>query len=187
MTVYLPEDRMPEAEVALLLAVYLLDRPGSSSVAEVAIDGAQVRVGDNEIFPITDYLSERNWTQVEQRGSREWQGVYERDKQRLVIHARPGVGDVVATVGSMRLRAECKGGPLITRPGSREYRILWGVLGQLLTVEHIEDDDIMVAALPFSPKFSSLADRWRNRPLVINSKIEIVLIHRDGTVEGLNL
>ena len=108
MTVPLPEDRMPEAEVSLLLAIYLLDRPDSSGVAKVAIDGAQVRVGENEIFPIAHFLSKHQWAQVEQRGRNEWQGIYERDGQRLVIHSTPGVGDVVSSVGTTRFRAECR-------------------------------------------------------------------------------
>ena len=80
MTVPLPEDRMPEAEVSLLLAFYLLEHPDSSGLAEVTIDGAQVMVGENRIFPIADFLSGRGWTQVEQRGRNDWQGSYEKDR-----------------------------------------------------------------------------------------------------------
>lgn len=46
------EDHMPEAEVALLLAFHLLDHSKSHGAADVAIDGAQVRVGKKTIFPI---------------------------------------------------------------------------------------------------------------------------------------
>jgi len=172
---------------SLLLAFYHLNQPDSSGLAEVAIDGAQVRVGENEIFPITCNLSECQWTQDEQRGRKEWQGIYERDGQHLKIHSTPGVGDVVRSVGPTRFRAECKGGPLIRSPGGRELPILRGALGQLLTVEHVEDNDVMVAAVPFSPNLKSLADAWRDRPLVANSKIEIVLVHRNGSLEGQDL
>ena len=186
MTITLPQDRMPEAEVSLLLAFYLLNQPHSRGVAEVAIDGAQVRVGENEIFPITSFLSDFGWTQVDQQGQNDWQGLYEKDETRLRIHATPGVGDVVTTVGTTRVRAESKGGPLVRRPGGRELPILRGALGQLLTVEQVEDGDVMVAAVPYSPKFKSLADDWRYRPLVADSQIEIVLVNRDdGNVEGL--
>ena len=185
MTITLPEDRMPETEVALLLAFHLLNQPGSSGVAEVAIDEAQVRIGGNEIFPMADFLADSQWAQVEQRGRNNWQGFYEKDGQRLEIHARSGAGDVVASVGTKRFRAECKGGPRIKKPGSREYPLLRGALGQLLTVENVEDADVMVAAVPFSSKFQSLADAWRDRPLVANSRIEIVLVHRNGDIEGL--
>jgi hypothetical protein len=187
MAVSLPQDRMPEAEVSLLLALYLLNLPKSSGVAEVAIDGAQVRVGENQIFPITDFLSHSGWTQVEQRGRNDWQGFYERDRKRLEVHARPGIGDVAVTVGPKKVRAECKGGPLIRRPGGRERPILQSTLGQLLTVEHVADNDVMVAAVPHTMQFKRLADAWRHRPLVANSKIEIVLVNHNGDVDGLAL
>jgi hypothetical protein len=185
LNISLPEDRMPEAEVALLLAFHLLNQPGSSGVAEVAIDGAQVRVGENEIFPMANFLADSQWTQVEQRGRNSWQGDYERNGHRLEVHARSGVGDVVAFVGARRFRAECKGGPYFKKPGSREYPLLRGALGQLLTVEHVDEGDVMVAAVPHTPRFKRLADDWRDRPIVANSKIEIVLVHRNGTIEGL--
>ena len=53
----LPKNRMPEAEVSLRLAFYLLDLPGSDGVARVGIDGAQVRVGRRRVVPIVDPLS----------------------------------------------------------------------------------------------------------------------------------
>lgn len=178
---------MPEAEVSLLLAFHILNEPGSSGIAVVAIDGAQVRIGENEIFPITDFLSCFRWAQTEQRGRNDWQGSYERDGQRLEVHATSGVGDVVASVGTTRVRAECKGGPLFRQRGNRERPILQNVLGQLLTVEHVEVNDVMVAAVPHTPQFGQLANAWRGRPLVAASNIEIVLVHRDGTVAGLGL
>ncbi len=60
-------------------------------------------------------------------------------------------------------------------------------MGQLLTVQHVEDNDVMAAAVPHTPQFKRLADAWRDRPLIATSKIEIVLVHRNGDVEGLGL
>jgi hypothetical protein len=183
----LPQDRMPEAEVSLRLAFHLLSLPGSEGSAQVAIDGAQVRVGKDEIFPMSLFLKRHGWEQVEQIGKNPWQGQYRKAGSRLTIHSTPGVGDVVATVGTKRVRAECKGGPLIRSPSSREYPILRELLGQALTVARIHDDDISAVAVPRSDKFSQLAGRWRDAPLVIRSQIQIVLVGRDGTVEGLHL
>jgi hypothetical protein len=128
MAVSLPQDRMPEAEVSLLLALYLLNLPKSSGVAEVAIDGAQVRVGENQIFPITDFLSHSGWTQVEQRGRNDWQGFYERDRKRLEVHARPGIGDVAVTVGPRRSELSAREVPLSEGQGVesvRSFKALW--------------------------------------------------------------
>ena len=42
-------------------------------------------------------------------GKNKWQGWYEKDGQRLRIHSRPGIGDVVITVGDRCVRAERRG------------------------------------------------------------------------------
>ncbi len=183
----LPQDRMPEAEVSLRLAVHLLALPGSQGVVEVAIDGAQIKVHGAEVFPIATFLADAEWKQIEQVGKNHWQGWYERKGQRLKVHARSGVGDVVAIVCDQQIRAECKGGPLVKKPGSREYPILRGALGQVITVEQIDVDDSLVVAVPDTLRFRKLADKWRKAPLVARSGIQIVLVGRDGTVEGLEL
>lgn len=185
MTERLPKDRMPEAEVSLRLASYLLDRPESEGRAEVGIDGAMVRVGAKEIFPIEAFLVQEGWEQLSQAGKNTWQGTYEKNGCRLMIHAKSGVGDVVAAVGSERIRAECKGGPLENDASSSEYKRLREALGQLLTVERVEASDVMVAAVPRTATFQRLARTWRTRPLVIASSIRMVLVGRNGTVEGL--
>lgn len=185
MTVHLPEDRMPEAEVILRLAFHLLDRSGSHGSADVSIDGAMVAVGGTEIFPIGAFLEQAGWDQVgRQTGRNAWQGSYENNGSNLTIHARPGIGDVAARVGSSRIRAECKGGPLVARRGGREYPKLREALGQLLTVEHIEAGDVMVAAVPRTDRFRRLAHNWRTQPLLLRSGVRIVLVGRDGTIEG---
>ena len=183
----LPKNRMPEAEVSLRLAFYLLALPGSDGVARVAIDGAQVKVGKRRVFPIVDFLSGMGWEQAEQMGSRDWQGRYVKGGQMLIIHSRPGVGDVVVGVGKKRIRAECKGGPLVKKPGSREYRKLREALGQVITVGHVDPDDVLMVAIPRTDAFCRLAGRWRRAPLVVGAGIRIVLVGRDGTVEGLEL
>ncbi|MDP9439565.1 MAG: hypothetical protein M3P49_12630 [Actinomycetota bacterium] len=183
MRVALPEDRMPEAEVALRLAFHLLDRPGGDGVAEVALDGMQVRSRTVEVFPIEGFLESEGWVQTRQEGKNDWQGTYERSGFRLEVHARSGVDDVVWRAGARRIRAECKGGPIAVRKGSPEYPSLREALGQLLTVKRIEEGDVMVAAVPDTDRFRRLAREWASAPLVERSGIRIVLVGRDGSVE----
>jgi hypothetical protein len=183
----LPADRMPEAEVSLRLAFHLLSMPEAEGTAEVAIDGAQIRVGRREVFPIAAFLQVEGWALVEQKGKNPWQGWYERPGQRLWIHSRSGVGDVVARVGGKRFRAECKGGPLIKKRGSQEYPKLRGALGQVMTVEEVDGHDVLAVAVPWTEKFGELAERWRRAPLVVRSGVLIVLVGRDGEVVGLTL
>ena len=183
----MPKDRMAEAEVSLRLAFYLLALPNSDGVAKVAIDGAQVKVGKRQVFPIVEFLRDTGWEQAEQMGGKDWQGRYVKGGQTLSIHSTPGVGDVVVGVGKKQIRAECKGGPLIKKPGSREYRKLREALGQVITVDHVDADDVLMVAIPRTAAFCKLADKWRSAPLVAGAGIQIVLVGRDGTVEGLEL
>src|SRR2546428_5769234 len=103
-------DRMAEAEVALRLADYLLAQPNASGSVEVAIDGAGVKVGEKEIFPIESFLKGQGWRQSGQRGKNDWTGAYERDGQKLLIHSEPGQGDVDIRIGTKHVVAECKKG-----------------------------------------------------------------------------
>jgi hypothetical protein len=183
----LPQDRMPEAEVSLRLAFHLLSLPDAGGSAQVAIDGAQIRVHGAEVFPIDAFMTAEEWTMTTRMGKNAWQGTYVREDHQLTIHSRSGVGDVVAVVADKRIRAECKGGPLVKKPGSREYPVLRGALGQIVTVEQVDGDDVLVVAVPYTPRFQRLADRWREAPLVRRMGIRIVLVGRDGMVEGLDL
>ena len=64
----LPSCRMPEAEVSLRLAFYLLGLPGSGLSATVGIDGAHIQVHGKEVFPISSFLAAHGWSQETQRG-----------------------------------------------------------------------------------------------------------------------
>jgi hypothetical protein len=182
----LPEDRMPEAEVALRLAFWLLEHPQGEDSVEVAIDGAQVSTGGQQVFALRDFLLASGWEQVSADPER-WQGTYRLDEKRLGVHSRPGVGDVVGTVGGKTIRAECKKGPLIFKTGGPEYPLLREALAQLLTVEEVGEEDVLVAAVPKAARFPSLAEVWGSRPLMRRVDIRIALVGRDGTVDGLDL
>ena len=86
----LPEDRMPEAEVALLLAEYLLALPGAGDDISVAVDGAGVKVKEKEIFPMSAYLESLRWQQTAHIGRNPWTGSYTRGTKRLELHSKPG-------------------------------------------------------------------------------------------------
>jgi hypothetical protein len=112
MAVSLPQDRMPEAEVSLLLAFYLLDQLDSCGVAEVAIDGAQVRVRGNEIFPITPYLSHSGWTRVEQRGLNAGRDSTRRTELVYESTPAPALATLLSPLGPRRSEPSAREGPL---------------------------------------------------------------------------
>jgi hypothetical protein len=171
----LQADRMPEAEVSLRLAEFILSLPRSGAMASVAIDGASFMVGTG-------------WEQIKepQVGRNAWTGAYRRGDKTIRVHSRPGEGDVVAQVNGRRIIAECKKGPLVRKPGSPEYPLLTTALGQALLFD-VSADDIVVAAVPDTPVFRKLAETWRSRPLVRRAGIQLALVHRDGTVSGLDV
>src|SRR5918993_3699820 len=163
----LPADRMPEAEVALRLAELILSLPGSGAMASVAIDGARIKVGDLLVFDIGRFMAGTGWEQTKkpQVSRNAWTGTYRRSDKTIRVHSRPGEGDVIATIDSRRIVAQCSKGPLVRKPGRAEHSLLTIALGEALLFD-ISGDDIVVAAVPDTPVFRMLAETWRRRPLV---------------------
>jgi hypothetical protein len=176
---------MSEAEVSLRLAFHLLSYPASTNKCVVAIDGAQVQVHGEEVFPLLEFITSNGWVMAAQSGKNAWQGQYKKAGQSLLITAQSGKGDVVATIGSRRVRAESKKGPLVRKKGSPEYPLMREAIGQLMTVEEVETNDVLVVAIPQTEAFRNLASRWRERPLLEATDIHFALVGRDGSVEGL--
>ncbi|WP_262273454.1 hypothetical protein [Microvirga yunnanensis] len=184
----LPNDLMSEAEVALRLAEFILSLSGSGAMAGVAIDGAGINVGSGLVFDIGRFMVATGWVPVkEAQVSRSaWTGAYRRDDKTVRVHARPGHGNVVAQINGRRIVAVCTEGPQIRKPGGPEPRLLTTALGQALLLD-IVADDIVITAVPDTPVFRQLAETWRSRPLIRRAHIQLALVHRDGTVSGLNL
>jgi hypothetical protein len=184
----LPADRMPEAEVALRLAGFILALPGSGAMASVAIDGAGTKVGDAIVFDIGRFMAGTGWEQVRapQIGRNAWTGVYRCGDKTIRVHSRTGEGDIVATVNGRRIVAECQKGRLVRTAGGREHSLLTAALGQALLFDAAAND-IVIVAVPDTLVFRRLAEAWRERPLIRRAGIRIVLVGRDGSVSGLDL
>ena len=184
----LPVDRMPEAEVALRLAEFILSLPASGAMASVAIDGASIKVGDGVIFDIGRFMATTGWQPVKeaQAGRNAWTGAYRRGDKTIRVHSRPGEGDVVATIDGHRIIAKCRKGPLARKPGRLEHALLTTALGEALLFD-IAGDDIVVAAVPDTPVFRHLVETWRRRLLVRRAGIRIALVAGGGAVSGLGL
>ncbi|BFM13628.1 hypothetical protein R50072_37810 [Simiduia litorea] len=182
----LPDDRMPEAEVTLRLAMFIIENAHTNEDVVCAIDGAQVQVRSKVIFPILEFLSSKGWCRPSDEGR--WQCGYKNEdyEQKIIVHSSAGEGDLVSKLNNgYTLRVESKKGPLITKPGSQEYPLIREAIGQLMTVEHANDDDILAVAVPESEKFINLAIQWRKRPLMQQSGIHIVTVNRHNQITGL--
>lgn len=177
--------KMPEAEVSLRLAVWLIDQGLADATVEVAIDGAQVQVLDIVHFGLPEFMEQEGWSQL--TAGTAWQCHWRHPGKRvdIRIHSSPGRGDVVAKLKSGHtFRAECKKGPLARSKSSQEYPLLREALGQLLTIGEVSDRDILAVAVPYSVKFNDLAERWRKAPLISRFGIHILTVDRSGCVLG---
>jgi hypothetical protein len=177
---------MPEAEVSLRLAFYLIEQGLAASDVQVAIDGAQVKTTNTVHFDIAEFLRGLGWIKPATDGI--WQGTYAHAHHRpkVIIHSKPGRGDLlVELIDGRTLRVECKKGPLVRSRSSQEYPLLREGLGQLLALESVGERDLLAVAVPGSPKFEELAQRWRQAPLVNRFGICILTVGRDNQVSGL--
>jgi hypothetical protein len=181
---YLDPGKMSEAEVSLRLAEFLALPSRAVETVEVAIDGAQVEVGNTLVFPLLRFMNDHGWELFE---GDKWRGRYSQNGFRdILVHSSPGRGDVVAKLPSGKtIRVESKKGTLQRSKGSQEYPLLREALGQLLTVPDVSDNDILGVAVPDSDKFKELASRWRKAPLIKRCGIKIILVSRDGSISGI--
>lgn len=173
---------MPEAEVSLRLALFLLRNRFVSGDVRVAIDGAQVRIGARVIFDIDAFLASRCCAH-EGAG---WQGSYHVDgtPHRLIVHSTSGEGDVVAKLSDgTQLLVECKRGPVTPSKSSAEYPILREAIGQIMTNAPGSGERIAVA-VPHYGRFVDLAAKWRKSPLVRQAGISLLTVSRDDEVFG---
>lgn len=182
----LDDNKMTEAEVSLELALYLIRNNLVSKDVTIALDGAQIRTGDSVHFNIHNYLKHNECTMLQQ--TNEWRGKYQvgDHKQRLIIHSSPGKGDVIATLKiGKTLRVESKKGPLVKSKSSQEYPLLREAIGQLMTIEEYNNNEILAIAVPYSVKFNELTSRWVNAPLIRKLGINFLLIKRSGGIVGI--
>jgi uracil-DNA glycosylase len=183
-----PSEKMSEAEVSLRVAFYLLERDLVQSDVEIAIDGAQIKTGGTIHFAIGEFLAQHGCLSVSPNTM--WQGSYSwKDYPfSIKIHSNPGKGDVVARLRSGHtLHVESKKGPLMRSISSQEYLLLREAIGQLMTTGECSPDDLLAVAVPASPKFAELTERWRKAPLISRLGIRLLTVDRNNQVEGLDL
>jgi len=92
-------NRMPEAEVSVRLAFWLIQNQMAAGDVDVAIDGAQVKVGDTVHFDLSGFLQSAGWRKRGTDNSK-WQDIYQHAdySSKIRIHSSPGKGDVVVPI-----------------------------------------------------------------------------------------
>ena len=102
---------MSEPAVMLAMAEWLI----AQGAPEVRIhpDGMHMKG-----FDIPAWLAGRGYTRMTATGRGQTSGAFRRGDQSLIVHSRPGLGDVIATLDGIDVEIEAKGGCLNTRhPG----------------------------------------------------------------------
>ncbi|HEY4233929.1 MAG TPA: hypothetical protein VGM76_10910 [Lacipirellulaceae bacterium] len=167
--------RMPEGEVILRLALHILGLPRALPCVTVCLDRHHVMSNGVNIFSPTDFLSNEGWVQTEQHGKHPWFGSYTKSGHKIIVSPNSHGGDIVATVGRTRVRAECKKGNLQRTKGNPENKLIHEAIGQLMTIEEFDPDDVLLVAVPRSDASRSKF-KWQIRPLMQRIGIHLVLV-----------
>lgn len=176
---------MPEAEVALRLAFWLLDRAELKSHADIAVDGAHVRIAahqqsgqgvkERNVFNIESFLAANECNPKELKDK--WRGSYSRGDQSLTIKSAPGF-DVQVRCGGKDIKAECKGGPLQPVKGRGAAAKLTSAIGQVIVAGSNAPSEELWVAVPDSPTFENACKRIVKSPSFMNTGIKIALVGR---------
>ncbi len=194
-------ESIPEAEVTLRLAFWLLDRADLKSHADIAIDGAHVRIkahrqagrriGERNVFDIRDFLTDNEWHPENLKD--EWRGSYSRKGQSLTIKSVHGF-DIQVRCGGKDIRAECKGGPLESVKGRGAAAKLASAIGQVIVSGSGAQSEELWVAVPDSPTFENVGKRIVKSRAFANTGITIALVgkrgvrllHADASAKSIN-
>jgi hypothetical protein len=177
---------MPEAEVTLRLAFWLLDQADQNSHADIAIDGAHVRIAahqqagrqidERSVFDIQTFLATNKW--LRESRDRDWRGSYSRNGQSLTIKSIQGF-DVQVRCDGKEIKAECKGGRLQRSKGLGPTAILASAIGQLIVSSSTSKSEELWAAVPDSPRFESAGTKIVRSRAFVSTGIRIALVGKN--------
>jgi len=175
---------MPEAEVTLRLAFWLLDQADADDAA-IAIDGAHVyiraheqsgrRVEEQVVFDIKPFLAAADCEPESLADA--WRGTYRRRGKTLTIRSVSGF-DVTVKIGRNTVVAECKGGPLKPTKGKSVAAVFASAIGQVVTCSTDAQPNRLLIAVPDSPAFERGGKQILRSAVFQKIGIEIALVGR---------
>jgi hypothetical protein len=172
-----PDRHFFEGAIMVAYAMHLLE---TEPVREVRIhpDGQHASQFD---FP--GWLGKRGFECIE-HGRTVFGGTYQdAGGRRIIVHSRPGIGDVVAEADAMTIEAECKGGAIKTRHRGRLSRLdkgLCEIVGRLMSKP---SPGRQVAVVPKTAVTLRLARKLA--PRCAAAGIRIALVGDRGEVEDV--
>ena len=177
--------KMPEVEVSLRLAIFLATSGKANSPIDVAIDGAQVKIGETVHFDVVQFMNSQGW-QINSESNR-WQGIYSNRNVpwHIRVHSQSGIGDVTTILTSgQQFIAESKKGTMNRSKSSSEYPLIREAIGQLMTIESVPENPFLAIAIPAGERFLELTARWRSAPLLRRAGISLLTVSPTGEVQG---
>ena len=169
------ERHLTEAAVMLAYGLHLLATLPELASVELHPDGEH-----GKRFPIKKWLSDQGFALMKAQGTTNYCGTYVSGERRILVTAKSGQGDVVASTPTESIIAECKGGIVNTRhPGqvSRLRKGLCEAVGLLMTKAR---SGRQIAVVPYT----DVTSRWA-RIMATRAKeagIEISLVNEHGEV-----
>jgi hypothetical protein len=183
---------MAEAEVTLRLAFWFLDKGEPNSHADLAVDGAHVRIAAHQqagrwieertVFPIEEFLAANDCEPCVPE--HKWRETFTRNKRTLSIRSVSGF-DFQSISAGKTIRAECKGGPLEAVKGQSVSGIFAEAIGQTVVADSSPDDELWVA-VPDSRTFERVGLSITRQRTFKNTGIRIALVAENGEVRFLN-
>jgi hypothetical protein len=171
------EECLSEAAVMIAFAMYLLH--GNDEINEVFIhpDGEHKKK-----FAFDKWFENNNFSILQTTKSSAI--TYERSAMRIMLHYKPGIGDVRVTSETKNIIAECKGGVINSTHSGHTSRLrkgLYEVIGLLMTKD---ENCRRVAVVPDTKTTYETA-----RKLIAQTSragIEIALVDRTGNVRFIS-
>jgi hypothetical protein len=169
------EHRFYEGAVMVAYAMHLLR---TEATAEVAIhpDGMHGRQ-----FDFSAWLKHQGFEQVSRTGTTNYGGIFaDKQRRKIVVNPKSGLGDVVACASNTTISAECKGGIINTRhagQNSKLYRGLCETVGLLMATP---SPGRQVAVVPYTEQTLRLAKRLA--PRCTAAGIELALVKSRGEI-----
>ncbi len=168
------ERHFTEGAVMIAFAMHLL-KSGASAV-DLHPDGEH-----GKRYDLKASLEAHGFQHLSTRGTTKYGGVYSRGSQTVTVTLRPGLGDVVASIGAKTLVAECKGGVVNSRHAGQLSRLRRGLCEAVgLLMARPLNGERHIAVVPETDATKIVANRML--PRASAASIEIALVSQDGDV-----
>ncbi|HEX4684165.1 MAG TPA: hypothetical protein VH277_15720 [Gemmatimonadaceae bacterium] len=180
--------RMSHTELTLRLAVHLVRERIVTSTVRVSVAPAELVRRRHPWFDIPGFLERYQAVPgtVDPHNPVYSQYHVPGVDHDIQLERDRGQGSIVADVGpGSRLIVHACPGPVHNSRSSREHMVLRLGVGAALTKYEATDDDIVVLAVPRSPRMQQLVHDALERPAIRSSRLSLVLVDRADRVDGL--